>query len=44
MKKTLKIPFEHQKIVLSRIKKSKISPERMLDWDKVSERLEEIIL
>ena len=31
------IPEEHQKIVLSRIEKSKTSPERMLDWDEVSD-------
>ena len=31
------IPEEHQRIVLSRIEKSKNSPERMLDWDEVSD-------
>lgn len=31
------IPEEHQKIVLSRIEKSKKSPDRMLDWDEVSD-------
>lgn len=36
-KDNIEIPIEHQKIVLSRIKKSKDSPERMLDWDKVSD-------
>lgn len=36
-KDDIEIPVEHQKIVLSRIEKSKISPERMLDWDEVSD-------
>ena len=27
------IPEAHQKIVLSRVKKSKANPSRMLDWD-----------
>lgn len=36
-KDNIEIPIEHQKIVLSRIKNSKDSPERMLDWDKVSD-------
>ncbi|MCD0465905.1 addiction module protein [Flavobacterium sp. ENC] len=36
-KDDIEIPAEHQKIVLSRIKKSKASPERMLDWDEVSD-------
>jgi len=36
-KDDIEIPIEHQKIVLSRIKKSKDSPERMLDWDNVSD-------
>lgn len=36
-KDNIEIPIEHQKIVLSRIKKSKDSPERMLEWDKVSD-------
>ncbi|RZJ54441.1 MAG: hypothetical protein EOO44_05055 [Flavobacterium sp.] len=34
---TIEIPEEHQKIVLSRIEKSKNSPDRMLDWDQVSD-------
>lgn len=33
----IEIPTEHQKIVLDRIEKSKTSPERMLDWDEVSD-------
>lgn len=33
----IEIPVEHQKIVLSRIEKSKTSPERLLDWDDVSD-------
>ncbi|CAM3409826.1 addiction module protein [Flavobacterium chungbukense] len=33
----IEIPEEHQKIVLNRIEKSKNSPERMLDWDDVSD-------
>lgn len=36
-KDDIEIPIEHQKIVLNRIKKSKDSPERMLDWDNVSD-------
>jgi hypothetical protein len=36
-KDDIEIPIEHQKIVLSRIEKSKASPERMLDWDEVSD-------
>lgn len=36
-KDDIEIPVEHQKIVLSRIEKSKTSPERMLDWDEVSD-------
>lgn len=36
-KDDIEIPVEHQKKVLNRIKKSKISPERMLDWDEVSD-------
>ena len=36
-KDDIEIPVEHQKIVLERIQKSKISPERMLDWDEVSD-------
>ena len=36
---SMDIPIEHQKLVLDRIKKSKKNPERMLDWDKASKRL-----
>lgn len=39
MKENIEIHIEHQKLVLSRIEKSKASPERMLDWDKVSEEV-----
>jgi hypothetical protein len=35
--KDIEIPKEHKEIVLSRIEKSKTSPERMLDWDKVQD-------
>ncbi|WP_316633721.1 hypothetical protein [uncultured Flavobacterium sp.] len=44
MKDDIEIPTEHQKIVLTRIKKSKTLPERMLDWDEASEKLEEELL
>ena len=33
------IPEAHQKIVLSRVKKSKANPSRMLDWDEASKTL-----
>ncbi|KQO26142.1 hypothetical protein ASF10_23580 [Flavobacterium sp. Leaf82] len=36
-KDDIEIPIEHQKRVLNRIEKSKVSPERMLDWDDVSD-------
>mgnify|MGYP003610667848 CR=1 FL=1 len=39
MNDDIEIPIEHQKIVLSRIEKSKISPKRMLDWDEVSDEV-----
>ncbi|TDO73451.1 hypothetical protein EV143_10541 [Flavobacterium chryseum] len=39
MKEDIEIPIEHQKIVLSRIGKSKTSPKRMLDWDEVSDEV-----
>ncbi len=39
MSDEIEIPIEHQKIVLSRIKNSKASPKRMLDWDEVSEEI-----
>ena len=35
----VEIPIEHQKIVLDRIAKAKTNPERLLDWDKVSNSL-----
>jgi hypothetical protein len=30
------IPIEHQRISIDRIEKSKLNPERLLDWDEVS--------
>ncbi len=33
------IPVEHQRIVLDRIAKTKTNPERLLDWDEVSQSL-----
>ncbi|MCC9065824.1 hypothetical protein [Flavobacterium piscisymbiosum] len=39
MKQELEIPEEQKQIVLKRIEKSRISPERMLDWDEVSNSL-----
>jgi hypothetical protein len=35
----VEIPIEHQKIVLDRMAKAKANPERLLDWDGVSENL-----
>jgi hypothetical protein len=35
----VEIPIEHQKIVLDRMAKAKANPERLLDWDEVSENL-----
>lgn len=35
----VQIPIEHQKIVLDRIAKAKTNPERLLDWNKVSNSL-----
>ena len=35
----MEIPSEHQKIVMDRISKSKVNPERLLDWDEVSKKL-----
>lgn len=35
----IEIPIEHQKIVLDRIAKAKTNPERLLDWDKISNSL-----
>jgi len=37
MTENISIHIEHKEIVLERIKKNKISPERMLDWDEVSD-------
>lgn len=37
----LEIPELHKKIVLERIKKYETSPEKMLDWNDVSKRLDE---
>ena len=34
--------IEHQKIVLDRIKKSKTNPDRMLDWDSIICKFEEL--
>ena len=35
----IEIPVEHQRIVLDRIAKTKTNPERLLDWDEVSQSL-----
>jgi len=35
----IEISEEAKKIVLDRIEKSKTNPERLLDWDEVSENL-----
>ncbi len=35
----IEIPVEHQRIVLNRMAKAKISPERILEWDEVSKTL-----
>ncbi len=35
----MEIPVEHQRIVLTRMTKAKINPERLLDWDEVSKTL-----
>ena len=35
----IEIPIEYQKIVLDRIAKAKITPERLLDWDEVCKTL-----
>ena len=34
------IPFEHQNLVATRIKKSKENPSRMLDWKEASKTLQ----
>jgi hypothetical protein len=39
LNEVIDIPVEHQRIVLERMEKSKINPERLLDWDKVSKNL-----
>ena len=36
---TMPIPSEHRSLVLSRIKKAKADPERLLDWKRVSKTL-----
>ncbi|MGA9639333.1 hypothetical protein [Flavobacterium sp.] len=36
---TIEIPTEHQQIVLDRMTKAKINPERLLDWNEVSKNL-----
>jgi hypothetical protein len=35
----IEIPIEHQKIVLDRVSKSQIDPNRLLDWEEVSKNL-----
>ena len=35
----IEIPIVHQRIVLNRMAKSKINPERILEWDEVSKTL-----
>jgi hypothetical protein len=35
----IEIPKEHQKIVLDRVAKAEINPNRLLDWDEVSKNL-----
>ncbi len=35
----IEILIEHQQIVLERMEKSKTNPERLLDWDEVSNHL-----
>ena len=35
----IEIPVEHQRIVLDRSEKTKTNPERLLDWDEVSQSL-----
>lgn len=37
---TIEIPVEQQQIVLKRMEKAKINPERLLDWDEVSKKLQ----
>lgn len=33
------IPKEHQKLVSERMEKTRLTPERLLDWDHVSKNL-----
>ena len=33
---SMKIPAEHQALVVGRIKKAKNNPDRLMDWDKAS--------
>lgn len=35
----MEIPVEHQRIVIGRMERAKINPERLLDWDEVSKKL-----
>jgi len=35
----MEIPIEHQRIVLDRMAKAKINPERILNWDEVANTL-----
>ena len=35
------IPLKHQELVLSRIKKSKENPARLLDWDQAQKTLKQ---
>jgi hypothetical protein len=35
----VEIPIEHQRIVLDRMAKTKANPERLLDWDEISNTL-----
>ncbi|MGN6265782.1 MAG: addiction module protein [Ginsengibacter sp.] len=36
---SMKIPAEHQALVVGRIKKAKNNPDRLMDWDKASNLL-----
>lgn len=38
-KEKTQISKKHQKLVIERIEKSKENPERLLNWDEVSENL-----
>jgi hypothetical protein len=35
----IEIPIEHQKLVLDRIEKARLNPERLLNWDEASKML-----